>query len=101
MASLSNNVTGFAQVTLVPTATIGGSKIDMLTHQNYYSWAPRAKAILKEKQWRSGTSSIPRIMGVVHKWTSIPRPSIPRRRYYVSRPFHGSLEWMEWMEIRG
>ena len=25
----------------------------MLTHQNYYSWAPRAKAILKkEKQWK-------------------------------------------------
>jgi hypothetical protein len=49
MASSSNNVTGFAQLTLVPTATIDGSKIDMLTHQNYYSWALRAKAILQKE----------------------------------------------------
>jgi hypothetical protein len=49
LASSSNNVTGFAQLAVVPTATIDGSKIDMLTHQNYYSWALRAKAILQKE----------------------------------------------------
>lgn len=48
------NIQGqMAQLSLTPTASIGGSKIDMLTHQNYFSWMPRAKAILKkEKQWK-------------------------------------------------
>src|SRR5882757_9134914 len=42
-----------AQLSLTPTASIGGSKVEMLTHQNYFSWMPRAKAILKkEKQWK-------------------------------------------------
>ena len=34
-------------------ATVGGSKIEMLSHTNYFSWAPRAKAILKkERMWK-------------------------------------------------
>src|SRR5882757_5765178 len=42
-----------AQLSLTPTVSIGGSKVEMLTHQNYFSWMPRAKAILKkEKQWK-------------------------------------------------
>lgn len=46
------NATRLATVTLAPTCTVGGIKIDMLTHSNYFSWVPRAKAILKkEKVW--------------------------------------------------
>lgn len=42
-----------AHVTLIHTATIGGSKIELLNHNNYNGWAPRAKAILKkERQWK-------------------------------------------------
>ena len=34
-------------------ATISGTKIELLNHENYFSWAPRARAICKkEGQWK-------------------------------------------------
>jgi len=53
MDSSYTNVAQLAHATLVPTATIGGSKIELLNHSNYSDWAPRAQAILKkEKEWK-------------------------------------------------
>ena len=38
---------------MATTATISGTKIELLNHENYFSWAPRARAICKkEGQWK-------------------------------------------------
>ena len=53
---MSFNDSLFSQMALLNSisyATVGGSKIEMLSHINYFSWAPRAKAILKkEGMWK-------------------------------------------------
>jgi hypothetical protein len=38
---------------MATTATISGTKIELLNHENYFSWAPRARAVCKkEGQWK-------------------------------------------------
>ena len=53
---MSSNDSLSSQMALLSStsyATVGGSKIEMLSHTNYFSWAPRAKAILKkEGMWK-------------------------------------------------
>jgi hypothetical protein len=42
-----------ATSSMATTATISGTKIELLNHENYFSWAPRARAVCKkEGQWK-------------------------------------------------
>ena len=57
--TLSNQFDIMAATTITTTpsmatmATISGTKIELLNHENYFSWAPRARAICKkEGQWK-------------------------------------------------
>jgi hypothetical protein len=50
---MAATTTTTATSSMATTATISGTKIELLNHENYFSWAPRARAICKkEGQWK-------------------------------------------------
>ena len=50
MATYISNAAQASIVSTLSIVTIGGTKLEMLNHYNYFSWRPRALTILKKQK---------------------------------------------------